>query len=158
MVGKQESDQDLPTAKYEEARSFIGTINPILPGFLAAYTLEDDVACPSSVFNPEVKRVLEPVMHWQYAAKLCDELPGAKAFCELMAKLSTCPSSSAGLECVFSSFGVVHNKLRNRLSNARLEKLVKVYVNLRWQNQGQENTDNIDYVYSLMEEALEIED
>ena len=157
MVGKQESDQNLPTAKYEEASSFIGTINPTLPGILAAYTMEDDVAFPSSVFNPEVKRVLKPVMYWQNAAKLCDELLGAKAFCELMAKLSTCPSSSAGLERVFSSFGLVHNKLRNRLSNAHVEKLVKVYVNLRWQNQGQENTDNIDYVH-LIEEALKIED
>ena len=96
MVCKQESDQDLPTAKYEEVRSFIGTINPTLPGFLAAYTMEDDVAFPSSVFNPEVKRVLKPVMYWQYASKLCDELPGAKAFCELMANLSTCPSRSTG--------------------------------------------------------------
>ena len=86
MVGKNESDEDLLSKMYEEARSFIATINPTLPGFLAAY----------------------------------------QTFCKLMARLLTCPSSSAGLERVFSSFGLVLTKLRNRLSNKHVENLVGV--------------------------------
>ena len=86
---------------YEEARSYIGTIDPTLPAFLAAYRMEDDAVFPSPVFNPEVKKLLRPVVYWQHAAKLCDKLPGGKTLCELMAKLFTCPPSSAGLERVF---------------------------------------------------------
>ena len=88
---------------------------------------------------------------------MCVQIEGAKKFFGLMARLSVCPSSSAGLKRVFSSFGLVHNKLRNRLTNARVEKLVKVYVNLREKNSKGEHTDNIEYVESLIEEALEVE-
>ena len=156
MVDKQESDQDLPASKYEEARSFLGKLDPSLPGFLAAYTMRDDSILPSSVFDLESKNLLQPVKFWQYVA-MCVQIEGAKKFFGLMARLSVCPSSSAGLERVFSSFGLVHNKLRNRLTNARVEKLVKVYVNLREKNSKGEHTDNIEYVESLIEEALEVE-
>jgi len=77
--------------------------------------------------------------------------------CELMAKLFTCPSSSAGLERVFSSFGLVHTKLRNKLANAKVEKLVKIYVHLRCEHEQNNDIDNIDYVSSLITQPIEIE-
>lgn len=50
----------------------------------------------------------------------------------------------SGLERTFSSFGLVHTKLRNRLRNDRVMKLVRVYAHLRSDNQ--ETFDNFDAV------------
>ena len=48
-------------------------------------------------------------------------------FCRLMRGLHCAPSSSASLERIFSTFGHVWSKLRNRLGPEKAEKLVKVY-------------------------------
>ena len=42
-----------------------------------------------------------------------------------MEQLSSLPASSASVERVFSTFGYVHTKLRNRLGNEKTEKLVR---------------------------------
>ena len=63
MVGKKQSDEDLPFKMYEETDSFIATINPTLPGFLAAYQMEDENTFPVFVFNQEVEKVLQPVRY-----------------------------------------------------------------------------------------------
>ena len=46
-------------------------------------------------------------------------------FCSFMEQLSSLPASSASVERVFSTFGYVHTKLRNRLGNDKTEKLVR---------------------------------
>ena len=51
-------------------------------------------------------------------------------FEKLMEALQTALCSSAGLERVFSAYSIVHTKLRNRLSNFKVAKLVKVYRSL----------------------------
>jgi hypothetical protein len=86
-----------------------------------------------------VRRVIRPDKYWQWVNKIT-QLPAAKEFCEVMESIFVCPSSSAGLERVFSSFGLVHTKLRNRLANDRVAKLVKIYCTLR----GEDMIDNID--------------
>ena len=63
-----------------------------------------------------------------------------------MSDIFTCPASSAGLERTFSRYGLIHTKLRNRLSNERCRKLVKVYRNLRDKNADKE--DNFEIVSS----------
>ena len=87
MDGKKESDEDLPSKMYEEARSFIASIDPTVPGFLAAYQMEDEDTFPVSVFNQEIKKVLQPVKYWQFAAKQCAEKQGAQTFCNVPFKL-----------------------------------------------------------------------
>ena len=62
--------------------------------------------------------------------------------------LLTCPASSAGLERLFSSFGLIHTKLRNRLWNEKVAKLVKVYTSLRDGNSIKSEEDNFDIVLS----------
>ena len=52
-------------------------------------------------------------------------------FCMLIQGLHSAPTSSASLEHVFSTFGHVWSKLRNRLGPKKAEKLVKVYRFLR---------------------------
>ena len=48
-------------------------------------------------------------------------------FCQLMRGLHSAPSSSASLERIFSTFGHVWTKQRNRLGPNKAEKLVKAY-------------------------------
>ena len=74
---KKESDEDLPSKIYEETHYFVATINLTLPGFLAAYQMEDEDIFPVFFFNQEVKKVLQPVKYWQFAAKQCAEKQGA---------------------------------------------------------------------------------
>ncbi|CAG8857194.1 8819_t:CDS:1, partial [Gigaspora margarita] len=46
-------------------------------------------------------------------------------------KLLSIPATSASSERNWSSFNFVHSKLRNRLHNPRVEKIVYIYWNLR---------------------------
>ena len=56
---------------------------------------------------------------------------------------------SEGLERVFSSFGMIHSKLRNRLGNNRVMKLVRTYCHLR--DKRSDDDDNL----SLLEDFNE---
>ena len=50
---------------------------------------------------------------------------------EIALKYTLLPSSTASLERTFSMWSYVHNKLRNRLSNDRSEKLIFIYHTLK---------------------------
>jgi Protein of unknown function (DUF 659)/hAT family C-terminal dimerisation region len=50
---------------------------------------------------------------------------------QLAIKILLIPTSSAAAERNFSTFGFIHNKIRNRLHNDRVKKLVYIYGNLR---------------------------
>jgi hypothetical protein len=73
-------------------------------------------------------------------AKQNQPTASSKKFCGVMESMFVCPSSSTGLERVFSSFRLEHTKLRNRLANDRVAKLVKIYCTLR----ADDMMDNID--------------
>jgi len=53
---------------------------------------------------------------------------------QLAIKILSIPTSSAAAERNFSTFGFIHNKIRNRLKNDRVKKLVYIYGNLRMYN------------------------
>ena len=53
---------------------------------------------------------------------------------ELAIKILLIPTSSAAAERNFSTFGFIHNKIRNRLKNDRVKKLVYIYGNIRMYN------------------------
>lgn len=57
----------------------------------------------------------------------------------------------SGLERAFSSFGLVHTKLRNRLGNERVMKLVRTYCHLR--DKEADDDDSLE----LLENAFEDE-
>ena len=74
-----------------------------------------------------------PVTWWKglkYAA-----LP--EGLVELMIQLHSACASSASIERIFSSFGLIHNKIRNRLGVEKAAKLVFYYRMLR----GKEDLD-----------------
>ena len=54
-----------------------------------------------------------------------------EALADVIIHLLSSPASSASVERVFSSFGLVHTKLRNRLGVERAAKLVFCYRMLR---------------------------
>ena len=56
---------------------------------------------------------------------------------ELMIQLHSTCVSSASIERIFSSFGLIHNKIRNRLGVEKAAKLVFCYRMLR----GKEDLD-----------------
>ena len=57
--------------------------------------------------------------------------------CKIAKSLLKMPSSSASIEQIFSNFGFVQNKLRNKLGISKCAKLVLCYRMLR----GKEDID-----------------
>ena len=72
---------------------------------------------------------MDPVTCWKAIGSKCTDLPDG--FVDLMVTLQSATASSASLERVFSSFGLIMTKLRNRLGLAKAQKLVFVYRMLR---------------------------
>ncbi|CAG8831324.1 34697_t:CDS:2, partial [Gigaspora margarita] len=56
------------------------------------------------------------------------------------------PTSSASAERNYSNFGFIHSKVRNRLKNERVKKLVYIYGNLRMQYIKTDDNKNIDKI------------
>ena len=50
-------------------------------------------------------------------------------FCSFFISLHSVPTSSVSIERIFSNFGFIWSKLRNRLGAEQCEKLVKIYKN-----------------------------
>ncbi|CAG8833036.1 27337_t:CDS:2, partial [Racocetra persica] len=71
----------------------------------------------------ESATTLDPVLWWE-------SWPDS-SLKQLAIKILKIPTSSAAAERNFSTFGFIHSKLRNRLHNTRVKKLVYVYENLR---------------------------
>ncbi|XP_045463819.1 uncharacterized protein LOC123673377 [Harmonia axyridis] len=61
---------------------------------------------------------------------------------ELAQQLHSAIASSANIERLFSSYGLVHSKLRNRLGNAKAAKLVSIFKELN--SISDDVTDQID--------------
>ncbi|MEL7307755.1 MAG: hAT transposon family protein, partial [Pseudomonadota bacterium] len=126
----------------DEAMAHLENLNNDFPGIMAAYEMEDASMFPKAAFQNSVKNVLAPIKYWGWITQNA-EIPLVKHFCSLAVKILSCPPSTGGLERCFSAFGMVHSKLRNRLNNERVAKLVKVYLHLR---SGNEAVDNFDLV------------
>ena len=91
--------------------------------------IRDANTFPTSMMNPTLMtRKLGPLRFWRQINTYGDRMQNVpKGFGRLMESLQTIPCSSAGLERTFSSYSIILTKLRNRFSNPRVEKLVKVY-------------------------------
>ena len=67
---------------------------------------------------------------WKVAAQTIpnmDTAPLRQQMIELCCQLFTVVASTAGLERIFSSFGLVHSKRRNRLGNDKAAKLTFMF-------------------------------
>jgi len=114
----------------EEARVWITGRNPELLPFVLSFGEDDSDQYPGSFFQPDVVAKLDPVSWWK-SMKRATKRPEIEALADVMIHLLSSPASSASVERVFSSFGLVHTKLRNRLGVERAAKLVFCYRMLR---------------------------
>ena len=123
MVSTTGGGIDMPVEMKQTAIEFVGKINVQFPAILAAFEVEDDSVFPASAFNASIRNVMDPINYWRHVKKntLMEPL---KRFSDMAVRLLSCPPS-AGLERSFSAFGLIHSKLRNRLSNERIMKLVR---------------------------------
>ena len=76
----------------------------------------------SYMFTPELLKKIDPLTWWKSLASLLDE--NILSFVE---QLHTARASTAGIERIFSTFGFVHSKIRNRLQTDKAAKLVFMY-------------------------------
>lgn len=84
---------------------------------------------PQYLFKDSFKSVT-PMTWWKVAAQTIpntDTAPLRQQMIELCCQLFTAAASTAGLERIFSSFGLVHSKLRNRLGNDKAAKLTFMF-------------------------------
>jgi len=104
-----------------------------LPG-LYKLKLLDSTSFPPHMFNQPTVNSISPSRWWMLIGTKEEKrkeklLP--KGFCTFVSSLHCCPASSGSIERIFSSFGLVWSKLRNRLGGGKAEKLVKTYRYLR---------------------------
>lgn len=74
------------------------------------------------LFNPETLVNIKPIVWWMALEKSIHP-----ATLSLAQQLHSAVASSAGIERLFSTFGFVHSKVRNRLGTEKSAKLVSVF-------------------------------
>ena len=108
-----------------KAEDLLSTIYPeMIPTYLSFVAQTDPF--PKLRFREEARQVSSTVW-WK-------SLTGSKVsekFIELAIRLVSAPASSASIKRIFSTFAQVHNKVRNRLSVEKAQKLVYCYRILR---------------------------
>lgn len=108
--------------------------NTFLP-FMVSFRIKDSDVYPPYMFREPITEIFSARKWWAHI-KIRAEKAGCPSldFCDFMIGLHSAPSSSASLERIFSTFGHVWSKLRNRLGPQKATKLVKVYKYLRAQD------------------------
>jgi hypothetical protein len=81
-------------------------------------SIEDTDEYPKYMLQKSVVSSLTPAKWWKVLGKKTGTAKPNKLvtneFCQLMTTISSLPASSASIERVFSTFGLIHTKLRNR--------------------------------------------
>jgi hypothetical protein len=101
---------------------------------LMSYKLKDPKIFPQSMFNDDVIKKFSGAQWWKLVEMRASSDEDMKEFCQFIIGLNKCPASSASLERVFSTCGLVWSKLRNRLGLEKTVKLVKIHRHLRLTN------------------------
>ena len=118
--------QFLSGAQIEEAKIWLKEKNPEFLNTVISFEAQDS-PFPASYFDPGATEA-PPLSWWKSIDKRC-ALPSG--FMQLMKQLHTAVASSSSIERVFSSYGLIQTKLRNRLGNDKASKLVFCHRLLR---------------------------
>ena len=110
----------------ETAKDWLMELNPEYLAAAISFQAEA-TPYPKSFFQPAA-RTMKPDTWWKTVGESC-VLPDG--FVDLMITLHVATASSASLERIFSTFGLVITKLRNRLGLQKAQKLVFCYRMLR---------------------------
>ena len=121
--------EKLNSEQHQIVHDYLAERNADFIATLIAYEGES-LPFPPAYFKESARQV-KPVIWWKglRVFKVPDD------FVNIAVKLLSAPSSSASIERVFSNFGVIHTKLRNRLGNETASKLGFCYRMLRGQNE-----------------------
>lgn len=87
-----------------------------------------DLPIPKALAHPTTRASSKPDVWWKCVARAGAASP---LLSQTAIKLSLLPSSAASIERVFSNFGMIQTKLRNRLGVEKAAKLVACYRYLR---------------------------
>lgn len=110
--------------------------NPAFIPLVLAFKIQDNSIYPASMFTQAVMGAFSASKQWHIMEKKAEKSTRITVeFCQLIRGLHSAPSSSASLERIFSTFGHVWSKQRNRLGPDKAEKLVKAYRYLRCDNE-----------------------
>nr|XP_042907854.1 uncharacterized protein LOC122271260 [Parasteatoda tepidariorum] len=77
------------------------------------------------LFNPNIVNQVSPIDWWK--SQIAGNVEVKNAVLDMISQLFTAQASSASVERVFSTFGLVQSKLRNRLGNEKAGKLVFLF-------------------------------
>lgn len=121
-LGKNLSD-DQKSCVYEYLANSDNTCHAELIPFVVA--VQHGETFPQYLFTESFKKVT-PMTWWKVAVKTIPT-PLREQMIELCCQLFSAVASTAGLERIFSSFGLVHSKLRNRLGNEKASKLTFLF-------------------------------
>jgi len=85
------------------------------------------------MFSETMLETVQPTDWWRYIKlkqqKVVNKLPDG--FCDFFISLHCCPASSGSIERIFSTFGLVWDKMRNKLGAQKALKLVQLYRQLK---------------------------
>lgn len=121
FMGKRISVQD-----EQQVEEFVKNKKPNWLPFLMAFAIKDE-CFPSSMFASEVIEKLPGSRWWIVMKKKNDKahvIPDD--FINYTINLLNCPASSASIERIFSTYGLVWTDLRNRLGVEKAQKLVQI--------------------------------
>ena len=137
MLHPKYCGQGMDIQDVETAKNWLMELNPDFLIAALSFQAEAD-PYPKSFFQPKA-RTMMPSTWWTAVGNSCKQLL-PDGFVELMVTLHVATASSASLERIFSSFGLVITKLRNKLGLTRAQKLVFCYRMLRGPRE-------LDYVF-----------
>jgi hypothetical protein len=116
---------ELTPKQQETVANWIIAKDPSYLAPLMAFQARESPFLPA--FFNDTTLSIPPVTWWKSTASR--GVP--QDFINMVTQLFRSPPSSAAIERVFSSFGLIHTKLRNRLGNTTVSKLVFCYRVLR---------------------------
>ena len=99
------------------------------------FKLKDKEYFPERFFTENSIKDNTPSDWWKLVGIRNQKFSGEKKlpneFFVFISKLYNCPASSGSIERIFSTFGFVWSKTRNRLGSDKAQKLVQLYRHYR---------------------------
>lgn len=118
----------LTSEEEEEAEAWIMQYHPEWLPAIMAFKIKDVDYFPKSLFSENIVSQFSASKWWEILKEKVQKNNKLDSdFCSFFQSLHSVPSSSASIERIFSTFGFIWSKLRNRLSSEQCEKLVKIY-------------------------------
>ncbi|XP_073538136.1 uncharacterized protein [Phyllobates terribilis] len=136
IVNIQYQGQNLSAEEEELAMTWVSSNHPSLMPTIINFRAKGE-PFKKYMFAEDILRKVTPVNWWKSLKRLDLETV------QVMISLLTAVASSAGVERIFSSFGLIHSKLRNRLGPNKAGKLVFLFQIMN-RNKEEDDDDEDD--------------